>query len=657
MRKYLKYLKIAFALFMIFNLTKTYCQVIDESCSDFSVDFYSLECDVQMIDLANGTFLTSYIYLISDNNADSNGVLAYVNNISGEITYFSGFAWFGWENNFDSIDFTVYNLNDPDCTVHVSGYFSDCHIDVVDYCNDPCAYNYNPVDSPLDGYCLYGPCNEDCSQGQLTEWNFEDCECQPIDDINGCTDEKAVNFNPIANCEDGTCRYNVCDGFNADIVTLCSDDSNEFSVLIIAAGESDEQFNLLDLNTNTNTVIDKSVVLGPFAEGTPISFEISSVENPECAKMLAIDALSCETEAIYKCSDPCAVNYTPTSLEGLDNCIYENCNADCSRGELSEFDTVTCECVTIETIAGCMDPQACNYDAAANCGSITCEYDSCIEACNLSVELTTICSPDRNSYQILMIITGDHTGNGYVITNDLTGEQIEFNEIAFNANEFNDGLGFENGTGYSFTVALKDDESCAHSKSVSMLDCVTTGIELLYFKGENLGQANKLVWATASQSNSKEFLIEKSFDGLNFEKIGVVDAGKNSNTTKTYNYIDDHINSRTNYYRISEIDIFQDKSVISQVLKIENKAEKTFLNVSPNPVQSEINISINAIEFENDVLIEIVDYSGKVVKTFVTDFEQGDNNIASEIGDFNAGIYFVRAIFRNKVEMVKFMKL
>lgn len=58
----------------------------------------------------------------------------------------------------------------------------------------------------------------------------------------------------------------------------------------------------------------------------------------------------------------------------------------------------------------------------------------------------------------------------------------------------------------------------------------STGLPVtwLNFKGEQVQDAVLLTWVTASEFNSRHFVVERSVDGLRFEKIGQVKAAGNS---------------------------------------------------------------------------------------------------------------------------------
>jgi hypothetical protein len=69
------------------------------------------------------------------------------------------------------------------------------------------------------------------------------------------------------------------------------------------------------------------------------------------------------------------------------------------------------------------------------------------------------------------------------------------------------------------------------------------------FTGELKNKAALLSWNTSAEQNLKSFDIEKSTNGLDFIRIGTVDALNNSSSSSHYSYTDRNV-SENNYYRL-----------------------------------------------------------------------------------------------------------
>jgi len=75
------------------------------------------------------------------------------------------------------------------------------------------------------------------------------------------------------------------------------------------------------------------------------------------------------------------------------------------------------------------------------------------------------------------------------------------------------------------------------------------------FTAVRQGTAAQLKWQTYVESNTKDFIVLRSGNGVNFTDIGTVAASGNSNAVKTYYFTDVTPLEGSNYYRIQERDL------------------------------------------------------------------------------------------------------
>jgi hypothetical protein len=132
-------------------------------------------------------------------------------------------------------------------------------------------------------------------------------------------------------------------------------------------------------------------------------------------------------------------------------------------------------------------------------------------------------------------------------------------------------------------------------------------LTLISFTGEAKGDYNLLVWKTTQEKNIKMFEVEKSVNGLQFSKIGAVNA-LNNNAVNTYTLNDNHV-VKDNYYRLNIIDE-DGQSNYSPIVYLSNGIYNN-ITISPNPFNDNIKI-----EFENNnknVVIEVFDMAGRKI--------------------------------------------
>jgi hypothetical protein len=143
----------------------------------------------------------------------------------------------------------------------------------------------------------------------------------------------------------------------------------------------------------------------------------------------------------------------------------------------------------------------------------------------------------------------------------------------------------------------------------------TVPVKMISFEGNKKDNNAFLNWATSSEINNDYFIIERSFDGSNFEKIGTVKGKVNSTVISNYSYTDQGIfNDPKNqiiYYRLNQVDL-DGTSTISQVVIVTSIDDNNGLTIFPNPSNGIFNI---VLENKNNSLskIKIIDIFGKTV--------------------------------------------
>ncbi len=139
-----------------------------------------------------------------------------------------------------------------------------------------------------------------------------------------------------------------------------------------------------------------------------------------------------------------------------------------------------------------------------------------------------------------------------------------------------------------------------------------------------------LQWKTAIEINSKNFEIERSFDGSNYTKIATVNAAGNSQQVINYAYDDEDLNQNvtTLYYRLKIVDNdlnFKFSKVVSVSLPNElNKTIKVYPTVLNNNAQ--VKAEINSLT-TGKLMVSIIDAKGAVLNKQPYNLQKGFNKI------------------------------
>ncbi len=178
-------------------------------------------------------------------------------------------------------------------------------------------------------------------------------------------------------------------------------------------------------------------------------------------------------------------------------------------------------------------------------------------------------------------------------------------------------------------------------------------IELLSFSAAlNIDKVN-LTWTTASESNNDYFSLEKTKDGINFERIAIVKGKGNSSIQNDYEEIDVEPFVGVSYYRLSQTD-FDGNITFLPIVSIDNKSTES-ISIFPNPADLNASLNINLIGFENQkVKLIIQDIEGKeCYSELIEIFEMNQKQSIACDQKLVSGTYFVRVLSVNKVEQQK----
>ena len=336
-----------------------------------------------------------------------------VSEICFDILDFTGnpnLQFTGVENGFPIVsntDETNFNdgTNDP-INKYDNGTFGDfttplnqsCICGTVG-CTDPnfCEYDPNAV---CDDGCLTpntdpGTCNTDCTQGNIEAWNMATCQCDIVTvTVSGCTDATACNYNPSANCDNGSC--NLPDG--------CT--------------------NAAACNYNASATCDDGSCVLPdgCTDATACNYDpTAACDNGSC---ILPDG----------CTDATACNYNAAALCDDGSCVPAPCNPGCTDPIACNYDSNADAEDGTCTYPGCTDATACNYDATAGCEDGTCTFDNC-SGCELKIPLlpgwniiSSCCIPSSPNME--MIFAPNNVDTNIIQVKNLTALYVP--NISFN---------------------------------------------------------------------------------------------------------------------------------------------------------------------------------------------------------------------------------
>ena len=261
-------------------------------------------------------------------------------------------------------------------------------------CTDAIACNYDVQADCDDGSCLYTDECGDCGGSGIsgctdsTACNYDalatcdDGSCLQFDEcgecggsgIQGCTDSVACNYNGAATCDDGSCYFAPdVEITGANVVTAFTSESYE---VVLIEGATYQW-----------------TITGGVAEGASDGYQVSifwaseglgelcvTVTNGDCDPVSDCNNLVITPDdTVTGCTDSDACNYDPAATTDNGNCVFigDLCN-DGDVDTVNDTIQANCDCEGVSA-PGCMNPTACNYDSMATSDDGSCFFigDSC----------------------------------------------------------------------------------------------------------------------------------------------------------------------------------------------------------------------------------------------------------------------------------------
>ncbi|MCR9253577.1 MAG: T9SS type A sorting domain-containing protein [bacterium] len=144
----------------------------------------------------------------------------------------------------------------------------------------------------------------------------------------------------------------------------------------------------------------------------------------------------------------------------------------------------------------------------------------------------------------------------------------------------------------------------------------TLPVTLISFEAKSMEEGGvRLDWATATELNNDYFEVLKSYDGEDYESIGIVQGNGTTNLPMEYQLIDNNPLYGNNYYALRQVDFDGTEEIvgITYVNYLINREEMS-TRVYPNPTNSDnLNVTISSGDIETPIFMKIVNLEGKLI--------------------------------------------
>jgi len=166
-----------------------------------------------------------------------------------------------------------------------------------------------------------------------------------------------------------------------------------------------------------------------------------------------------------------------------------------------------------------------------------------------------------------------------------------------------------------------------------------------------------LKWTTTTERNASHFIIERSFDGLEYSDIAMIFAAGNSDINVNYSYTDKVSagNSGTIYYRLKMVDMdARYKTSDIRIVRIGKSAEGAKILAYPNPVVNDVRVTIPQSWQGKTISYQLSNANGQLIKSYTVQYA-GQTEVISML-QVPAGLYIMRVTNGNETAVQSVVK-
>ncbi len=191
-----------------------------------------------------------------------------------------------------------------------------------------------------------------------------------------------------------------------------------------------------------------------------------------------------------------------------------------------------------------------------------------------------------------------------------------------------------------YTLTVSDGAGCMDViEAPEGYNCGTIlAAELLDFKGQITEQGHLLEWSTASEIDTRFFLLESSSDAYSWTAMTSLDAQGDQNRGASYNWINHTPQQGMNYYRLQIV--AADGTIdYSNIVQLEADYLTGF-EVYPVPFSEALTVEFNKQQ-NGPIWISLIDFAGRTVHEHSQSAQSGHNQIQIDLADLPAGVYLL----------------
>lgn len=482
------------------------------------------------------------------------------------------------------------------------------------------------------------------------------------EDVFGCTDPLALNYNPLATIDDGSCEYELdCDLNAIEIVISTQSWGNEISWHLLNADStivaSGGGYNS-NMNYNTQWCLADGCytfqMFDTFGDGwNGGSFEVifdnevlasgSLISGQNESVNFGINQDGCsDTLIIYGCTDPEALNYNPDATADDGSCQYPT---NCTEISIMLDNNGLASNWILSSSDGYFST---GFYPGSDLNILDCLEDGCYTF-QLDSNVTDVYFNLFIDNQILV----QDIINGYDVVEFEIGSGCDSTSVIYGCTDVN---------AYNYNpAATVDDGSCIYQFECSIDFLVipdSTGEEVIWIvPSENIFAAAEVLWDFGDGTTSTELFPSHSYTGdgpYTLCLTATFSSATGGSCSITYCVVLTGDMIGGSGFTQSEggftINVVGDDATVG----IAAPESVSNLSLWPNPANDKLNVRFNSLNngIQN---LEIIDITGKIILEQQFTAASGVVTENIDISGLNSGIYIFKLSSANQVETSRFV--
>jgi hypothetical protein len=168
-------------------------------------------------------------------------------------------------------------------------------------------------------------------------------------------------------------------------------------------------------------------------------------------------------------------------------------------------------------------------------------------------------------------------------------------------------------------------------------------VELLRFEAEGGSDGIRVTWSTASETNNREFVLERTRNAIDFTEVARVKGAGNSTTLKEYAVHDPRPYQGMNFYRLRQID-FDGRETTTQLVSARFTPGGPPVTVSPNPAGDRCMVRYFAAK-NSAAHIDVYDVKGRRAVSLLAQHDESRQYEAPvDLAGLEPGIYYLHVV-------------